>query len=263
VDAVLLAQLLAMPDEFMLGDREPRIDVDGVAEGLDFLRVRIGQALHDELLDVWHRFDVDDPAGTSVADLAARMLVEPVLAPLLAAGSADAVALATAVLDAPNATRAMRAFTQLAHVDTVDFEALVERTHRQWQHAPKLVDRWLRAQSGARRADTIQRVAALAGGPLYDRDDRGRVMAVWFPFATRNRSVFHHPSGEGYRIFVDELGELMATNAGLAVRLVGDLLQFKRFDDHRQALLRTELERMVAMPGMPDFAVAIIQSLLT
>lgn len=261
-DPVLLAQLLAVPDEFMLGDREQVVDVDGVAGGLDHLRARLGVALHDELLDAWQRFDRDDPRGASPADIGTRLLVEPLLAPLLAARSDDGTALAVAALDSPNATRATRAFTQLAHADHVAFDELVESTYARWEHAPKLVDRWLRAQSGARRTDTIQRVAALAAGPLYDRGDRSRVMGVWFPFATRNRSVFHHPSGEGYRVFVDELGELMPRNAGLAVRLVGDLLQFRRFDDHRQALLRAQLERMVAMDGMPDFAVGILQSLL-
>ena len=262
-DAVLLAQLLAVPDEFMLGDREPIIDVDGVAGGLDHLRSAMGAGLHDVLLEVWRRFEVDDPAGTSNADIAARMLVEPVLAPLLATRSQAGTELAVASLDSPNATRAMRSFTQLAHADHVPFDDLVQRAYAKWQHAPKLVDRWVRAQSGARRSDTIQRVADLASGPLYDRGDRARVMGVWFPFATRNRSVFHHPSGEGYRIFVDELGELMPTNAGLAVRLVGDLLQFQRFDAHRSALLRSELERMAAMDGMPDFAVSILRSLLS
>jgi aminopeptidase N len=125
-----------------------------------------------------------------------------------------------------------------------------------------LVDRWLRAQSGARRADTVDRVAALAHGPLYDRADRSRVMGVWFPFATRNRSVFHHPSGQGYRVFVDEVIELMPVNAGLVIRLVGDLLQFKRFDDARQAMLRSELERMADAPGMPSFGVDIVRGLL-
>lgn len=261
-DPVLLAQLLSLPDEFMLGDREPIIDVDGVANGLHHLRGALGTRLHDSLMSVWHRFAIDDPNGTAVTDIAARMLVEPVLAPLLATASAEATELAIATLHQPGATRAMRAFTQLAHVDHVPFPELVDRTYRQWQHSPKLIDRWIRAQSGARRADTIDRVAALASGPLYDRSDRARVMGVWFPFATRNRSVFHHPSGRGYRIFVDELGQLMPTNAGLAVRLVGDLLQFTRFDAHRSALLRAELERMAAMDGMPDFAVGIINSLL-
>ena len=260
-DPVLLAQLLALPDEFMLGDREAHIDVDGVAAGLGVLRSQLGVALHEPLLGLLDRFpDVAD--GVSAADIAARMLVEPVLAPLLACGSADAFRLAQQQLASPSATRAVRALTQLAHVDAVPIDELLTSTFERWQHAPKLVDRWLRAQSGARRADTVERVVRLAHSPLYDRSDRSRVMAIWFPFATRNRSVFHHRSGAGYRAFVDEAIELMPINAGLVVRLVGDLMQFQRFDEHRRGLMRAELERMAAAPGMPDFAVGIVQRLL-
>jgi aminopeptidase N len=261
-DPLLLAQLLAVPDEFMLGDREPRIDVDGVAAGLDFLRSRLGAALHDPLLALLHATADPVPHGTAPADIARRTLVDPVLGLLLATRSDEAVDTALAQLDAPDHTRAVRALGQLLHVDTLDAEAVIERTYRRWEGAPKLVDRWLRAQSGARRADTVDRVAALAHGPLYDRADRSRVMGVWFPFATRNRSVFHHPSGQGYRVFVDEVIELMPVNAGLVIRLVGDLLQFKRFDDARQAMLRSELERMADAPGMPSFGVDIVRGLL-
>ncbi len=261
-EPMLLAQLLAVPDEFMLGDREPRIDVDGVAAGLAFVRRELGLALHDPLLELLDRHGDPAPHGTAPSDLARRALVAPVLGLLLATGTDAAVQAALAQLDAPDHTRAVRALGQLLHVDGVDADALLARTYARWEHAPKLLDRWLRAQSGARRADTIQRVAALASGPRYDRDDRGRVMGVWFPFATRNRSVFHHPSGEGYRVFVDEVIELMPVNAGLVIRLVGDLLQFKRFDEHRQALLRAELGRLVDAPGMPGFAVDIVRGLL-
>jgi aminopeptidase N len=261
-DPVLLAQLLAVPDEFMLGDRESQIDVDGVANGLDHLRLQLGLALHDSLLGVLDRFGDDDVRGDEPIDIATRSLVEPVLALLLATGSDAAAQAALTQLASLNPTRSVRALTQLAHYDEVPIDDLLGATFDQWQSAPKLIDRWLRAQSGSRRSDTVERVVALAHGPLYDRSDRSRVMAVWFPFATRNRSVFHRASGAGYRAFVDELGELLPLNAGLAVRLVGDLLQFRRFDPPRQALLRAELERMVAMPGMPDFAVGIVQQLL-
>lgn len=260
-DALLLANLLAPPDEFALGDREARIDVDGISTGLDRLRVDVGTAIHDPLLAAMARHR-DDPDGATAADMSARWLVEPVLGYLLATGSADATALALDELRSPNATRAVRALGQLAHVDSVPLDDLLSETWRRWEHAPKLVDRWIRAQSGARRRDTIDRVQALAASPLYDREDRGRVMAVWFPFATRNRSVFHDRSGAGYRVFVDEVIELMPINAGLVVRLVGDLLQFRRFDEERQVLLRAELERMAGAPGMPDFAVAIVRGLL-
>lgn len=260
-DPALLAQMLAVPDEFMLGDREQRIDIDGVAGGLTVLRAALGEALHDDLLDVLRRFP-DEPASTEAADIARRWLVEPVLALLLASGSAEGAAAAMAEAGSSQHTRAMRAFAQLLHVDSTPADDLIAATYARWSDSPRLVDRWIRAQSGARRADTIDRVARLVTGPLYDRTDRARVTAVWFPFATRNRSVFHHASGAGYRVFVDELGVLMPQNAGLAVRFVSDLLQFRRFDDHRSAMLRTELERMATMPGMPDFAVGILRSLL-
>lgn len=261
-DPLMLAQLLAVPDEFMLGDRDTQIDVDGVAAGLAFLRARLGAAVHDPLLAVLERHADPAPHGTAAADLNRRALVEPVLGLLLATGSDEALQIADRQLASADHTRAVRALAQLLHVDAVDADPLIERTYARWQHAPKLLDRWLRSQSGARRTDTIARVAALAAGPLYDRADRGRVMGVWFPFATRNRSVFHHPSGEGYRVFVDEVIELMPVNAGLVIRLVGDLLQFRRFDDRRQALLRAELERLADAPGMPDFAVGIVRGLL-
>jgi aminopeptidase N len=261
VEPMLLAQLLTVPDEFSLGDREPVVDVDGVSGGLELVRRHLGHALHDDLVAALARH-TDDPVGRGPADLAARSLVEPVLALLLATGSSESRADAQRQLASANPTRATRALAQLAHLDDVPLDDLLTGTYERWADAPRLVDRWLRAQSGSRRRDTVARVAALANGPLYDREDRGRVMAIWFPFATRNRSVFHDPSGEGYRIFVDELVHLLATNAGLAVRLVGDLLQFQRFDPHRRDLLRGQLERIAAAPGLPPFATAIVRQLL-
>jgi aminopeptidase N len=260
-EPMLLAQLLTLPDEHMLGDREPQIDVDGVAAGLAHVRATLGTALHDPLLALLSAGG-DRLDGTAPADIAARSLVDPVLGLLLATGSAEARAAATWQLGSANHTRAVRAFGQLAHLPDTDLDAIAADTFARWEHAPKLIDRWLRAQSGSRRPDTIERVRALAAGPLYDRTDRARVMGVWFPFATRNRSVFHDRSGAGYRLFVDEVIVLMPINAGLVVRLVGDLLQYRRFDEHRRALLRTELERMADAPGMPDFAVGIVRSLL-
>jgi aminopeptidase N len=87
-------------------------------------------------------------------------------------------------------------------------------------------------------------------------------MAVWFPFCTRNRSQFHHLSGQGYAAFVDETAELFQVNPALVLRLVGDLLQFQRFDEARQTLMRSELTRMRTMPGLPQFAAGRLDQLL-
>ena len=265
IEPMLLAQLLTVPDEFMLGDRDAQVDVDGVAAGLAALRAGLGSALHDDLLDLLARTSDDDPLGTTATDIAQRSLVEPCLALALATGSAEAIAAAEAQLRHPNHTRAVRALSQVLHLDQLDasvIDGYVGETLVRWQGAPKLLDRWLRAQSGGRRHDTIERVRALRDGPLYDRHDRGRVMGLWFPFATRNRSLFHRSTGEGYRLFADEVIVLLPINAGVVIRLVGDLMQFGRFDAQRSALMRAELERIAGAPGLPDFAVGILRHLL-
>ena len=260
-DPLLLSQLLALPDEHMLGDREPRIDVDGVARGLAALRRRLGSVLADDLAAlVGELLESADLSGSGPSAIARRLLLEPAFA-LLVAADADHP-LVHRALGHREHTVALRAFAQIAHSESVPIDAIADEMFERCRHSSRLVDRWIRAQTGARRTDTIERVERFVNGPLYDRDDRPRVMAVWFPFATRNRSVFHHESGRGYRVFVDELGRLMPEHSGTAVRLVGDLLQFQRFDERRSALLRVELERLAALPDLPDFAGAILRQLL-
>jgi aminopeptidase N len=270
-DPLLLGQLLAVPDEYSLGDRDDIVDVDGVSRGLGALRLRLGTHLHDQLLAVVERSGIGETGGDDGADIARRSVIEPALALLLATGSSVAIDVALHELASPVPTRALRALTQLLHLDDatlatsargVTAAEIVQRFADRWGHVPGLVDRGVRAETGSRRADTIERVASIVASERYDRTDRGRVMAVWFPFATRNRAVFHDPSGAGYRVFVDELTVLLASDPGTVVRLVGDLLQFRRFDDERSRLMRIELERLAATPGLPDFAVGILRHLL-
>lgn len=265
-DPLLIAQLLAVPDEQALGDRDEIIDVDGVADGLQRLRRDLGIGLHDELLDLLERSRAAETGQMTGSDLARRSLLEPALALLLASGSADAVAVARAELASPVPTRSLRAYTQLLHLDdehlggaAIDLEA---EWAQRWGHVDGLVDRGIRARSGSRRPDTLERVAEIAAGPWYDRSDRQRVISLWLPLATRNRSVFHAISGDGYRLLVDELAALLAIDASAALRLVGDVLQFRRFDPTRQQLLRSELERLASAPGLPEFAGAVLAGLL-
>lgn len=262
IDHGVLAQMLMPPDEFMLGDREPVIDVDGVSSGLVFLRERVGAMLHDDLAGLLERTDVDDRLDRTPDAIKRRMLIEPALGYLLSAGSDFGREFALRQFESANNTRALRALVQLAHFDDFAVDDLFAETRRRWAGSPRLIDRWMRAQSGSRRRDTHERVRRMLDSGDYVRSDRSRVMGVWFPYCTRNRSVFHDPSGEGYRLFVDEVAVLMGINAGLVLRLVGDLLQFKRFEPHRRQLMRAELERLTTIEGFPEFAVGILQGLL-
>jgi aminopeptidase N len=61
-----------------------------------------------------------------------------------------------------------------------------------------------------------------------------------------NQWAFHHPSGRGYRFLADLILTADKLNPQVAARLVPPFGRWRRFDEKRAALMRAELERMVA-----------------
>ena len=69
-------------------------------------------------------------------------------------------------------------------------------------------------------------------------------------FAGANQVRFHDPKGEGYRFLADIVLQLDPANPQVAARIVGPLGQWRRMDPSRQALMKAELSRILALPGL-------------
>ena len=76
-----------------------------------------------------------------------------------------------------------------------------------------------------------------------------RLRALAGSFAA-NQSAFHDRSGRGYRFLADLVIEADALNPQVAARLVPPLGRWRRFVEPYSGLMRAELERIVATPGL-------------
>ncbi len=260
-DPAVLARLLQMPSEVELGERSVTLDVDGIHRGVTAFAALLGQSLGPVLAAVVRKGG-DDPASTDAQDRAIRSLADSATALLLARGSVDDWELATNAVVNADPTRALRALARALGSGHPGSEELISLSERRWDGAPRLLDRCTRAQTGAARPETIARLRRLLSQPRYDRADRTRVMAVWFPFCTENRVAFHDISGSGYEVFVDELEFLIKVNPGLVPRLVPDFLQMHRFDATRQKMMREQLARVRSFDGLDASVGRIIDRLL-
>jgi aminopeptidase N len=65
-----------------------------------------------------------------------------------------------------------------------------------------------------------------------------------------NQRAFHEASGRGYRFLADMILAADRINPQTAARFVPPLGRWRRFDEARAALMRAELERIVAAPGL-------------
>jgi aminopeptidase N len=95
----------------------------------------------------------------------------------------------------------------------------------------------------------LDQVKALATHPDFTMHNPNRVRALYMALAN-NPSGFHDAGGEGYRMIGDLIIALDPINAQTAARFVSSLGRWRRVEPVRGAMMKAQLERIVAQPGL-------------
>jgi aminopeptidase N len=249
LDPAFKAEVVLPPMESLIGDRMEIVDPDAIHAAREQLRSAIGKELSGELSNAQR------PSGLSGDDLSplakgARRLRTIALG-LLSAGDPDrGAALAKAQFDeADNMTDRQGALTVLASLDSPEREQALRSFYDRYVEDPLVIDKWFAVQASAQRPDTIDQVEKLIGHPQFNPSNPNRLRSVAGAFGM-NQWAFHHSSGRGYRLLADLVLTADKLNPQVAARLVPPLGRWRRFDAKRAALMRAELERMVATSGL-------------
>jgi aminopeptidase N len=90
----------------------------------------------------------------------------------------------------------------------------------------------------------------LLGHPAFEMRNPNRVRALVGAFAQANPLRFHDKSGAGYAFLAEQVIALDKLNPSIAARLVQPLGTWRRQDTKRQALMKQELDRVLAVTGL-------------
>ena len=197
------------------------------------------------------------PAATAAGH---RALRSRALA-FLTAADPDAEAAKAQFDAAGNMTERMAALSLLvAHGQAADALA---RFHAEWGRELLVGDKWFAVQATLTPpGSAVATVSALARHPDFDWRNPNRFRSLIGAFAAGNPAGFHAADGSGYRLVVDWLLELDAVNPQTAARLAAMFGTWRMFDEARQALMRGELERLAARPGVSRDSGEIVGRLL-
>ena len=249
-DLQFAAEALALPSEAFVADQMEVADPDAIHEARDFLRGELGRRLAPALRTTYGRLADHGEPRIDPASVGRRALRNACLAYLAAAG-ADGVALARTQFEtATTMTDSLAALTVLAASDGPDRDAALAAFHARWRHDDLVLDKWFSIQATSPRPRTVRDVPALSRHPDFDLRNPNRVRALVGAFSAGNQVRFHDASGAGYRFLADMVIELDPLNGQTASRLVGPLGGWRRQDGGRQALMRAEMERILAAPGL-------------
>ena len=247
-DPAFVAEAMILPGEAFLADQMEIADVDAIHAVRDAARIAIDTALHDRLKATYDRFTDSGSYSIDGAAIGRRSLRNVCLAYLSAGGDPD---LARRQFDtAGNMTDQLAALGVLAGIDCPERTAALTAFHAKWRDDPLVLDKWFSIQATSPLPNTVKHVRALSAHADFDLRNPNRVRALVGAFASANQVRFHDPAGDGYRFLADVVRQLDPSNPQVAARIVGPLGQWRRMDAARQALMKTELSRIIALPGL-------------
>ena len=249
-DPAFAAEALALPGEGFVADQMAVADPAAIHAVREFLRREIGRrcdaplrATHDALAESG-AYRVDG------ASIGRRSLRNACLGYLAAAGGDGLRRAERQYAAAANMTDTLAALALLADSDTPARDAALAGFHARWRGDDLVLDKWFAIQAMARRADTTRQVRALYAHQDFDLRNPNRARSLIGAFASGNPARFHDASGEGYLFVGDAIAALDPINGQTAARLVSPLGQWRRQAPGRAALMRAQLQRILALPGL-------------
>lgn len=248
-DKAVLAEMLTLPSEAYIAEQQPIVDVDAIHAAREFVRQSLAVALRDEFLAIYEANVIEEPYAPTPEQIAQRSLKNVALSYLMSIEDEQGLALCeTQFADDHNMTDVRQALTLLVHSDRDDLASpALKAFGEKWAHDSLVMDQWFTIQVSRPQEDVLDRVKYLMQHPAFSLKKPNKVRALIGAFA-QNRVNFHRLDGQGYQLLADVVIELNRLNPEIAARLVTPLTRWQRFDETRQALMRSQLERIKQEP---------------
>ena len=248
-DPAFVAEAVLLPSEAFIGDQMVTVDPDAIRRERLALQAAIGVALESE----WRAILGEGAPPAAILSRKAkggRRLRGVALAYLAATGLADVPALAFGIFsDADGMTERQAALATLAHGDSDERAHALDIFYQRYRDNPLVLDKWFQVQAWSMRADTVDAVRGLAEHPNFTLSNPNRVRSLYGAL-TGNQAAFHQADGSGYRLIADLVIALDPKNPQTSARMIPPLGRWKRFDEARAAMMKAELQRILAQPGL-------------
>ncbi|WP_454255098.1 aminopeptidase N [Pseudomonas sp. Marseille-Q8238] len=251
LDQAMVAEMLSLPGESYLTEISDVADVDAIHAAREFARQELANALFEPL---WQRYQANREQSRATAyvaeagHFARRSLQNIALSYLMLTGKPEVLAATLEQYEVcDNMTERL---TALAVLVNSPFEAergeALKAFAEHFKDNALVMDQWFSVQAASTLPGGLARVQALMQHPAFTLKNPNKVRALIGAFAGQNLINFHAADGSGYRFLADQVISLNASNPQIASRQLGPLTRWRKYDAARQALMRGELERILA-----------------
>ena len=250
LDPAYRALMLALPGQSELAAMQAEAghtpDPMAIWTACETLRQALAQHAQDTLPRIWETCRIDAPYRPDAEQSGKRALVGAVLS-LITRLDGGALA-ASQYGSADNMTLQVSALSCLLKAGKGQAETAA--FYAQWQQDRLVIDKWFMLQVLQAAPETAAATAkALTEHADFNWKNPNRFRAV-LGALTGNHAGFHAADGAGYALLADWLIRLDPVNPQTTARMCAAFQTWRRYDAGRQGLIRAQLDRIAAQPGL-------------
>lgn len=156
-----------------------------------------------------------------------------------------------------NMTDTMAALSALVDVPGSERQQALDSFYEKWKSEPLVVLKWLTLQASSNASGNLSLVKSLVDHPAFNITNPNNCYSLFLAFA-RSPVNFHAADGSGYQFHADMVLKVDKINHQVASRMVSAFTTFKQFDSKRQELIKKQLERIKAEPGLSENVMEIV-----
>lgn len=248
LEPAFIAEMLSLPSHNEVSGWYERVDIDAVASVLNSMKVTLAAELEDELAAVYHSHALTD--YTIDHDSIGKRTLRKVCLSYLAHTEQGNDLVVEMYKTANNMTDTMAAMGAANSAKLPCRESLMSDYSDKWKHDGLVMDKWFALQGTNPSSNALEVIKESMSHQAFSLKNPNRTRNLVGSFFNMNPVQFHDKSGQGYAFAGEILRELNSSNPQVASRLIDPLLKFRKYDDERQALIKTELETLKNMDNL-------------
>ena len=229
-------------------------------------RNRIKKGLANELITLFtERYSAlndGQPYQKSATAMARRSLKNICLSYLLETDAGESLAGAQ-LESSDNMTDTLAAIQGLILSDSTMAETALSDFEAKWKSDALVMDKWFIMQAVKPGSDTVNTVRELMDHPAFSIQNPNKVRSLIGAFSMVNPTGFHAADGSGYAFHADRVIELDGLNPQVAARMSTAFNRWKRYDEGRKTLMKSELQRIAAVAGLSSNVSEIVNNALS
>ena len=250
-DLSYLSLLLTLPVENYLAEQMKVVDVVAIHQAREFVKQSLAKQLQGIFTQIYQDSHREESGQFDAGAIGRRRIKNVCLGYLSKLEIETVYQYAELQFEtAQNMTDQISALGAIVNSRNPSKVNCLENFYQQWRDEALVIDKWFALQATSFMPETFATIQSLMEHPAFDLKNPNRVRSLIGAFSQANPLHFHAANGQGYKFLADQVIALNTVNPQVASRMSGALTQWRRYDDNRQSLMKSQLERIINTPDI-------------